>query len=286
MLRSDDALAGARCCRQARPPSRIDFICSPDRSLPRSRRNGARPKRRRQASGGETRRRGAQTPAVQQKIANRLGWLDSPALMADSLARLQAFADGDRARRLHRRRAARHGRVEPRARSAARGARRRDRLAASAHARFDRSRRRARSGDAATSARCISSPASRARRSSRTSLAAHFRARSKRRGVAATGRSTSSRSPIEGTELDRRARAEGFRDVFINPADIGGRYSALSFFGLVPAALMGLDIAALVGGASRCSRRRSQAWATRRFESVGRAGTGDWRRRARRAATS
>jgi len=53
----------------------------------------------------------------------------------------------------------------------------------------------------------------------------------------------------EGTELARRARAEGFRDLFINPSDIGGRYSALSFFGLVPAALMGQNIAALVGWA-------------------------------------
>jgi len=39
---------------------------------------------------------------------------------------------------------------------------------------------------------------------------------------------------------------EGFRDVFVNPADIGGRYSAISFFGLVPAALMGHDAAELV----------------------------------------
>ena len=51
----------------------------------------------------------------------------------------------------------------------------------------------------------------------------------------------------EGTELDRRARAEQFRDVFINPSDIGGRYSALSFFGMVPAALMGQDVAEIVG---------------------------------------
>ena len=51
----------------------------------------------------------------------------------------------------------------------------------------------------------------------------------------------------EGTDLARRARAEAFRDTFINPSDIGGRYSALSFFGLVPAALMGQDIAALTG---------------------------------------
>lgn len=53
----------------------------------------------------------------------------------------------------------------------------------------------------------------------------------------------------EGTELARRARAEGFRDLFINPSDIGGRYSALSFFGLVPAALMGQNITALLGWA-------------------------------------
>ena len=46
----------------------------------------------------------------------------------------------------------------------------------------------------------------------------------------------------EGTALHRRAIEERFRDVFVNPADIGGRYSALSFFGIVPAALMGIDV--------------------------------------------
>jgi hypothetical protein len=53
----------------------------------------------------------------------------------------------------------------------------------------------------------------------------------------------------EGTALHRRARDQRFRDVFINPADIGGRYSALSFFGLVPAALMGIDMEALLASA-------------------------------------
>ena len=52
-----------------------------------------------------------------------------------------------------------------------------------------------------------------------------------------------------GTPLDSRARADGFRDVFLNPADIGGRFSALSFFGLVPAAAMGVDLRALVASA-------------------------------------
>jgi glucose-6-phosphate isomerase len=53
----------------------------------------------------------------------------------------------------------------------------------------------------------------------------------------------------ENTELHRRALTERFREVFVNPADIGGRYSALSFFGMVPAALMGIDVAALLASA-------------------------------------
>jgi glucose-6-phosphate isomerase len=50
----------------------------------------------------------------------------------------------------------------------------------------------------------------------------------------------------DDTPLSARARTEQFRHVFLNPFDIGGRYSALSFFGLVPAALMGQDIAAML----------------------------------------
>jgi glucose-6-phosphate isomerase len=53
----------------------------------------------------------------------------------------------------------------------------------------------------------------------------------------------------QDTALHRRAVAEGFRDVFVNPTDIGGRYSALSLFGMVPAALMGLDLERLLSGA-------------------------------------
>jgi glucose-6-phosphate isomerase len=45
-----------------------------------------------------------------------------------------------------------------------------------------------------------------------------------------------------GTPLERLAREHGFRSVFLNPADIGGRYSALSYFGLVPAALIGAPL--------------------------------------------
>lgn len=49
-----------------------------------------------------------------------------------------------------------------------------------------------------------------------------------------------------GTPLALLAEKEGFRRVFLNPADVGGRFSALSFFGLVPAALAGADIAELL----------------------------------------
>jgi transaldolase/glucose-6-phosphate isomerase len=48
------------------------------------------------------------------------------------------------------------------------------------------------------------------------------------------------------TSLANEATARGFRRVFENPEDIGGRYSALSYFGLVPMALIGLDVATLL----------------------------------------
>jgi transaldolase / glucose-6-phosphate isomerase len=49
-----------------------------------------------------------------------------------------------------------------------------------------------------------------------------------------------------GRPLDKLATETGFRRTFLNPASIGGRFSALSFFGLVPAALIGVDIKILL----------------------------------------
>ncbi len=43
----------------------------------------------------------------------------------------------------------------------------------------------------------------------------------------------------KGTCLERLATEKNFRKIFINPPDIGGRFSALSYFGLVPAAICG-----------------------------------------------
>jgi transaldolase / glucose-6-phosphate isomerase len=53
-----------------------------------------------------------------------------------------------------------------------------------------------------------------------------------------------------GTELAKDSQRRGFRRTFLNPADIGGRYSALSYFGLVPAALGGVDLAGLLDRAA------------------------------------
>jgi transaldolase/glucose-6-phosphate isomerase len=52
-----------------------------------------------------------------------------------------------------------------------------------------------------------------------------------------------------GSGLEQLASEHGFRRTFLNDPDIGGRYSALSFFGLVPAALMGADVAGLLHAA-------------------------------------
>ena len=56
-----------------------------------------------------------------------------------------------------------------------------------------------------------------------------------------------------GTSLERLAREHSFRRVFINPPDIGGRYSVQSLFGLVPAALIGIDIERLLRRVERMS---------------------------------
>jgi len=62
-----------------------------------------------------------------------------------------------------------------------------------------------------------------------------------------------------GTPLETLARETGFRHCFINPANVGGRYSALSYFGLVPAALLGIDVRALLGRATALDRRAQPA---------------------------
>jgi glucose-6-phosphate isomerase len=183
-------------------------------------------------------------PATQQKIANRLGWLSSPALMADSLERLRTFASGiQRDGFTHVVLLGMGGSsLAPEVLRAVIGV-----------APGWPTLHMLDSTDPAA-VRAAATPPEHtlyllASKSGTTiepnSLAAHFRARLESsvprwadHFVAITD---------EGTDLARRARAERFRDVFINPSDIGGRYSAVSYFGFVPAALMGQDLDALAG---------------------------------------
>jgi len=57
-----------------------------------------------------------------------------------------------------------------------------------------------------------------------------------------------------GSQMVGVAQSERFRRVFENQSDIGGRYSALSYFGMTPAALMGLDVRRLLLEASNIAR--------------------------------
>ena len=81
-----------------------------------------------------------------------------------------------------------------------------------------------------------------------TTLAAEAAHRLRNAGIASPG-SHFVAITDGNTALHTRAREERFRDLFLNPADIGGRFSALSFFGLVPAALMGIDVDAMLTSA-------------------------------------
>ena len=73
------------------------------------------------------------------------------------------------------------------------------------------------------------------------SLYAHFREGvAARKGAAAGENFAAITDP--GTVLEKLGREQGFREVFLNPPEVGGRYSVLSCFGLVPAVLIGLDL--------------------------------------------
>ena len=54
-----------------------------------------------------------------------------------------------------------------------------------------------------------------------------------------------------GTPLEALAREHGFLDCFVNPPDVGGRFSALTYFGMVPAALLGFDLNQLLESVER-----------------------------------
>jgi glucose-6-phosphate isomerase len=54
-----------------------------------------------------------------------------------------------------------------------------------------------------------------------------------------------------GSDLEKRAKEEGWLRVFLGEPSVGGRYSALSVFGLLPAALVGINLNALMRSAAQ-----------------------------------
>ena len=70
-----------------------------------------------------------------------------------------------------------------------------------------------------------------------------------------------------GTALEKLAANRGYRETFVNPADIGGRFSALSLFGLVPTALIGAPAHDLLAaGAAMAEGCRQENHANAGFE--------------------
>jgi glucose-6-phosphate isomerase len=184
---------------------------------------------------------------VGRKIADRLGWLGSPALMADAIPRLRQFAEAIRRDRFEDVVLLGMGgsSLAPEVLRSVIGV-------ASGWPRFHMLD----STDPAA-VRAVDTHPPRtlyilASKSGGTiepnSLAAHFAGALRSSGVERWGQHFVAITDPH-TALAERARDENFRETFLNPPDIGGRYSALSYFGLVPAALMGQDLEALVGWA-------------------------------------
>jgi glucose-6-phosphate isomerase len=186
-------------------------------------------------------------PAVQHLIAGRLGWLDVLDVVTPQLSRLRAFAEGVR------RDGFTHVVLLGMGGSSLAPEVMRQVLASptsvpSFHVldSVDPDAVRSAMAHAATSLFVVAS------KSGSTIEPTTMAAEARRRVMAAGHTQWASRFIAitdEGTSLHRSAAADGFREVFINPSDIGGRYSALSLFGLVPAALMGLDLDRLLAGA-------------------------------------
>jgi transaldolase / glucose-6-phosphate isomerase len=184
---------------------------------------------------------------TRRKVSDRLGWLDSPKLMAGSIERLKTFANE----------VSRSGMTDVVLIGMGGSSLAPEVLRAIVGVAKGSPRFQMLDSTDPAAVRLASSAPQRtlyvlASKSGTTiepnSLAAHFREQLLAAGVSEWAQHFVAITD-EGTALARRARDEHFRDVFINPSDIGGRYSAISFFGFVPAALMGVDLAALAGWA-------------------------------------
>ena len=158
-----------------------------------------------------------------------------------------------RAGRLHARAAARHGRLEPVPRGVEGDVRPRRRLARAARPRLDRpGAGAARSRTRSTSTKTLFIVSSKSGSTLEPNIfKAYFFDRVKQAVGADKAASRFVAVTDPGSNLEKDAKADGFRHIFPGVKSIGGRYSALSNFGMVPAAVMGLDVEQLLDEAER-----------------------------------
>jgi glucose-6-phosphate isomerase len=190
-------------------------------------------------------------PAVRASIAERLGWLDAPAHFSDEIAALEGFGDGIRVAGfstavvmgmggsslapdvLHRVFGSADGYLDLRILDST------DPVAV------------ARTVDDLDPLQTLWIVAS---KSGTTTEPLAFMADAWARVEAALEAAGSSQRPGEffaaitdpGRSLHGIPHHDELRELFLNPPDIGGRYSALTYVGLVPASLIGLDLDALL----------------------------------------
>lgn len=195
-------------------------------------------------------------PAVRATIAERLGWLDAPAHFTDQIAALEGFGDGIRVAGFRTAVVMGMGgsSLAPDVLNQVFG---------TAQGYLDL--RILDSTDPAAVAAVVDDldPLSTlwvvASKSGTTTEPLAFLADAWARVEAALAIAGSSQHPGEFivaiTDPDRSVAAiphhDDLREVFLNPPDIGGRYSALTYVGLVPASLIGLDLDPLLASASQ-----------------------------------
>ncbi|MBI2778043.1 MAG: glucose-6-phosphate isomerase [Chloroflexi bacterium] len=193
--------------------------------------------------------------AVRRAIADRLGWLDSPAHFTDQIAALEGFGDGIRAAGfttavvmgmggsslapevLHRTFGTTQGYLDLRVLDST------DPAAVAATV------------DALDPLSTLWIVAS---KSGTTTEPLAFLADAWARITAALEAAGSNQRPGDfvvaitdpGRSVEAIPHHDQLREVFLNPPDIGGRYAALSYVGLVPASLIGLDLDPLLASAS------------------------------------
>ncbi|MGH7411558.1 MAG: bifunctional transaldolase/phosoglucose isomerase, partial [Candidatus Methylomirabilis sp.] len=183
---------------------------------------------------------------VQKKISNRLGWLDSPELMVKSLPRLTRFADAVRKDGITHIVLLGMGgsSLAPEVMRAILGVTAGSPQLTMLDSTDPAAVKAVEQGVALKDTLFLIGSKSGTTVEPNV-LSAYFRGRLDAGGVKQPSRQFVAITD-EDTALHELALREGYRDIFLNPSDIGGRYSALSFFGMVPAALMGIDVSGVL----------------------------------------